>query len=111
MFHQVDQGAVRVIAGVGPLNHESAAEARALLQPCLIAGQPLAVFDLEHISLMDSVGLEMLVQTHEEFARRGGAFKLAAPNPLCRDILHLTQLDKRLEIFATSRAAVGSFLK
>jgi anti-anti-sigma factor len=111
MFHQTNQGAVAVIAGAAPLNHESAGEAQSLLRRCFGGGQPMAVFDLENVSLIDSAGLEVLLEAHEEFARRGGAVKLAAPSPLCRDILHLTGMDLRLEIFENTRAAVRSFLK
>jgi anti-sigma B factor antagonist len=111
MFHQTNQGAVAVIAGAAPLNHESADEARSLLQRCFSGGQPMAVFDLENVSLIDSAGLEMLLDAQEEFAWRGGALKLAAPTPLCRDILHLTGLDRRFEVYENTRSAVGSFLK
>lgn len=100
-----------MIAGQAPLNHEIAAEVRSLLCGGLESGQPMAVLDLENVSLIDSAGLEMLSEVQEEFLWRGGAVKLAAPSPLCRDILHVTGLDKRFEIHRDVRAAVGSFLK
>jgi anti-anti-sigma factor len=111
MFHRANQGAVAVVSGAAPLNEETVAEVRTLLQPCLSCGQPMAVLNLESVSLLDSAALELLAEAHDAFAARGGALKLAAPNPLCRDILHLTELDLRFEIYPEMRSAVGSFLK
>jgi anti-sigma B factor antagonist len=111
MFQRTHQGAVAVLAGAAPLNQETADQMRTLLRGCLAGGQPMAVLDLEKVSLIDSAGLEVLVDAQEEFLWRGGTIKLAAPNPLCRDILHVSGLDKRFEVYPETRSAVGSFLK
>jgi hypothetical protein len=41
--------------------------------------------------------------------QKGGAFKLARPNTLCQDILEITGVASRLDIFDDTVTAAGSF--
>jgi anti-anti-sigma factor len=61
------------------------------------------------VQLIDSAGLELLLDVRDRCLRSGGALQLAAPNPLCRDILQATGLASQFAIFDTVTAAVGSF--
>jgi anti-anti-sigma factor len=109
MFERARQGAVDVIFGATPLNRESAPQVAELLEQCLQSGQPRAVFDLEQVPLLDSAGLEALVDAQDTFAVRGGSLKLARPNALCNEILTVTGVARRFEVFADTLSAVGSF--
>jgi anti-anti-sigma factor len=108
-FERARQGAVDLIRGDDPLTSDSVAAVGRLLDECLQAGQPRAVFDLARVTLLDSAALELLLNYQEAFQRRGGALKLAAPNPLCRDVLMATGVDRHFEIFSEAVLAVGSF--
>lgn len=111
MFERTRHGAVTVVTGNQPLNQENQDEAARQLQACLADGQPMAVFDLGEVPLVDSVGLEMLLEVREQYQSRGGILKLARANPLCRDALHVTRVDRFFDIYDNVIDAVGSFLR
>jgi anti-sigma B factor antagonist len=108
-FERARQGAVDLIRGDDPLTADCVNGVSRLLEECLLAGQPRAVLDLARVALIDSAALEMLLNYQESFKQRGGALKLAAPTPLCRDILMATGVDRHFEIFGEAVSAVGSF--
>ena len=109
MYQHSKQGAVEVIQGDEPLTIDRIAEVEELLATCEQAGQPRIVFDLATVPLMDSSGLELLLDLRDRCLQKGGAVKLASPNHLCEEILQLTGLSEKFEIFDNSVAAAGSF--
>lgn len=109
MFQASKQGAVHVVSGAMALNADNLALARDALEECLGKGQPRLVMHLEGVPLIDSVGLELLLDVRDRCLQRGGALQLAAPNPLCRDILQATDLVQQFAIFDDLNSAVGSF--
>ena len=111
MFERATQGVVDVIRGDSPLNAERVPEVAGLLRECSRNGQPYVVLDLEDVPLIDSAGLELLLDVKEEYALLGGALKLASPNPLCKEILVVTGLDENFEIHDETLSAVGSFVR
>ena len=111
MFERVTQGAVDVIQGDAPLNAERAEEVALLLKRCLASGRPYVVLDLDKVPLIDSVGLELLLDFQERLQQLGGALKLAAVNPLCSDILEATGIRGSFEVFPEALFAVGSFVR
>jgi len=111
VYECISQGAVNVIRGDLPLTTDHTEQVGRLLQQCLNKGQPYAVLDLGKVPLVDSAGLELLLDFHDEFQQVGGTLKLAAPNPLCREILSITGLAESFEIFPEVLSAVGSFAR
>jgi len=111
MFERTKQGAVDVICGDEPLTGEYAEQVSDVFEECLAEGQPKVVLDLKQVRLMDSAGLELLLDVKENYEQRGGTLKLAAPNALCRDILSITGVARHFEIYGDMKSAVGSFLK
>jgi anti-anti-sigma factor len=110
MFDRTKQGAVDVIFGDDPLNADHVPRVLQLLEECGSRGQPRVVIDLDRVPLIDSAGLEMLLDVQEGFQRRGGALKLAVESNLCHEILQVTGVGSRFEIFPQTAAAVGSFV-
>ena len=111
MFERVTRGAVNVLRGDLPLNADHIGNVAGLLSECVQNGQPYVVFDLEGVPLIDSAGLELLLDFKEELQQLGGALKLAAPNPLCEEILAVTGVGGSVEIFGDALSAVGSFVR
>jgi anti-anti-sigma factor len=111
MFERLMQGAVELIRGDEPINAEHVEELAALLREIAGRGQPFVVLDLEKVPLLDSAGLELLLDYRDSFQQLGGALKLAGPNPLCEDILSITGVGAGFEVFRESLAAVGSFVR
>lgn len=100
-----------MITGACPLSSETAAALAEALSECLSDGQPKAVLELQHVPHIDSAGLEALVDLQDQFEQRAGWLKLAAPTPLCRDILAATGVTNRFEIHRETKAAIGSFVQ
>jgi anti-anti-sigma factor len=111
MFQQKPQGAVDVISGGDRISGDYVADLRRLLEARLERGQPLIVLDFQGIALIDSAGLELLLDTQEKCQRMGGALKLASLNALCREVLKTTGIGARFEMFRDSGGAVRSFVQ
>ena len=111
MYERQRQGAVDVVRGDDALVSERLEQLSDLLEECLGRGQPRAVLDMQDAPLVDSAGLELLMDAQTDFQRRGGALKLAAPNPLCKEILSLSGVARHLEIHSDVKMAVGSFVQ
>jgi anti-sigma B factor antagonist len=103
------QGAVDVVK---PRTAIDAANAPALKQAVLRStgsGRPMVVIDMHDVPLVDSAGMETLLDLRDHLESRGGAVKLAGTNPLCSDVLRVTGVGEKLEQYAQVRSAVGSF--
>ena len=111
MFQRKKQGTVDVVRGSVALTQENAGQLSEILEECLAHGPPRAVLDMRQTPLIDSVSLEKLLDFQETFEDRGGTLKLAAPNALCRDILAVTGVSSRFEVFSDVKTAVGSFVQ
>jgi len=109
MFERTIQGSVDVIQGDSPLTVDHIRAVTGLLQECLGKGQPQVVFDLTSVPLIDSAGLELLLDFQEAFQQVGGVLKLASPNPLCKELLILSGISGKFEIFREALSGVGSF--
>lgn len=110
MFERKTQGAVDVISGNDRISGDHVAELDELFEACLTQGQPQVVLDLQGVALIDSAGLELLLDTQEKYQRLGGTLKLAGPGSLLREILKVTGVGARLELFGDARSAVRSFV-
>jgi anti-anti-sigma factor len=110
MFEQKRQGAVDVIGGGERIAGEHVAELARLFAARADHGQPHVVFDMQGIAVIDSAGLELLLDTQEEYQRLGGALKLANPGTLCREVFKATGVGAKFEIFSDTRSAVRSFV-
>jgi anti-anti-sigma factor len=109
MFSHFRQGAVDVISGDEPLQHDACDRFLATAEPPLRRGQPKLVVDLGSVPFVDSVGLETLLELRDRCTERGGACKLVAPNALCRDILAATGVGYEFEIADSLIDGAGSF--
>lgn len=111
MFEQARQGSVAVISGDEPLTVDTLEPVRELIEACTSEGRPDVVIDLKHIPLIDSAGLELLVEFRQQCISRGGMVHLAAPDRLCQDILRITGIENLFEIHEDVLTAVGSFAR
>jgi anti-anti-sigma factor len=109
MFPLEKQGAVGVVRPKGPIEARHCDEFKRTVLQGLGAGRPMLVVDFHDVPLLDSVGLETLVELREALESRGGSMKFAAINPLCADILRVSGVGSQFEQHELLRSAVGSF--
>lgn len=111
MFERFRQGIVDIVRGDAPFNAEAADQFRKLMEQLKTSGQRNVVVDLRKVPLIDSSGLETLLDLLEQVRGRGGSLKLLAPSPLVAEILNVTGVDQFFEIYADEVQAVGSFTR
>ena len=105
------QGAVDVVRLSGPLNHENTEQLVETVQSGLAEGQPMVVLVMSDVPLMDSAGLDALMDIHDTVLLKGGAVKLAGLTQLCADVLHVTGVGGHFETYKEVKIAVGSFVQ
>lgn len=110
MFKHSKQGAIDVISGTLPLSGDTLPLLDAAFTECLHEGQPRVVLDLRNVPLIDSAGLERLLDLRDRFQSKMGDLKLAGATPLCNDILFVTGVASYFEVFPEVTQAVGSFI-
>jgi anti-anti-sigma factor len=111
MFAVKSQGAVEVVVPNVPLKGEYVDELRETVEQCLAEGIPMLVLNLHDVALMDSAGLEALLDVRDTVEKRGGTVKLASPTPLSQDILRVSGVGQQFEVFADEKSAVRSFVQ
>lgn len=109
MFHTSKAGAVNVIRIEVPLNADTREQLANVLSAA-VRGRPMAVVDLSKMQVIDSQGLEEILEQHEQFIQRGGDLKLASPSPMCADVLRVTGISDRVDTFEDVKEAIASFL-
>jgi anti-anti-sigma factor len=111
MYTHKRSGAIDTISGTLPLIAENQSAFLNTLQGCLKQGQPRVVVDMSQIPLIDSAGLETILDVRDQCQQRGGAVVLARPNALCRDILRINGMENEVSIFEDTVTAMGNFSK
>ena len=71
MFECCKQGSVFVVASREPLTRENTSKAATSFAQCYEKGQPRVVVNLQGVPLMDSAGLELLLDARDRCAQRG----------------------------------------
>lgn len=103
-----DHSAISVLTLSGEFTADQADAFRRACQERFNAGIRDLVLDLEHLVLIDSAGLELLLWLAEESSRRQGQVRLVNPDEAVAKILRLTRLDRRFNIQPTIEAAAKS---
>ena len=68
------------------------------------------VLDASGVPVVDSIGLEALVDVNAEMYQSGRSLKLCSLNQTVRQVLELTGLSPQFEHFEDANSAVRSFL-
>ena len=103
-----DHGAVTVLTLSGELINDQCDALRRSCQERLASGIRDMVIDLEHVSLIDSAGLEALLWLMEELNGVQGQLRLVRPDANVRKILEVTRLEQRFNIHDTIESAAKS---
>ncbi len=84
----------------GPMDRESggAKPLAAAMNRLVASGCTLVLLNVEELTAIDSVALGAIAQAHTTAARAGVPLKLANPTPRMRELLHITKLDRFIQI-------------
>lgn len=111
MIKSETQGAVDVMRITGTLSAEQRDDLCEQVARVSHDGAPMVVLDMCTVQLVDSDGLELLLDVADEVHHHGGDVRMAALSPLVADVLRTTGVADQFEIHDTVAAAVGSFAK
>ena len=103
-------GVVSVLAPSYPLIDENLGELKIRVHEFLKQGEIKIVIDFSKIQLVDSKGIELLMDIYENACQKGGGMKLCKLNELCNDIFVVTRMNNFFDIFNEPEEAARSFL-
>jgi len=109
-FQEHRHGAVTVLKPVGPLVQADAEQFRGSMGDMVGRSMGRLVVDASQVPYLDSQGLEALLAASELLEAGGRALRLCAVTDTVREVLDLTGLADRFEIFEDANQAVRSFL-
>lgn len=104
-----NRGDVMVIHCQGRIVYRDEAAALSRLVGEVLQHSQKLVLDLSGVTAMDSAGIGELVLLHNWAEGKNAALKCAAPTPLVRSLLELTNLDSMLDLYASVNGALESF--
>jgi anti-anti-sigma factor len=73
-------------------------ELRAKLKPVIDDGGREIIFDLEGVRMIDSIGLGLLIATHNSLAGVGGKLKIVNASKDLLDLFRNMRLDQHFEV-------------
>jgi anti-sigma B factor antagonist len=111
VFSVESQGAVDIIKPLAPLDQENVEEFAETLAAGLSSGQPMVVLDMSDVPLIDSAGLESLLDFSDALHDRGGKMNQAAVPLICQEIHRATRIDQQFDTYDEVKMAVGSFVQ
>jgi anti-anti-sigma factor len=103
-----DHDTVTVLTVSGELTVDQAETLRRACQDRLAAGIRDFVLDVEHMTLIDSAGLEALLWLLDEVSAIQGQLRVVAPDQTIGKILEVTRLDRRFSVQESVEAAAKS---
>ena len=101
-----DHGAVTVLTVSGELTADQGDSFRRTCQDRFGSGIKDVVLDIEHLSLLDSAGLESLLWLLDEVSDRSGQLRMVKPDDSIRKVLQITRLEKRFNIHHSVESAI-----
>ena len=100
-----DHGLITVITLSGELTSDQADTFRRAVTERFNAGARDVILNVEHLAMVDSAGLELMLWLLDEVGERGGQMRLVKPDELVSKILELTRLDRRFTLHETVESA------
>ncbi|MHC4141363.1 MAG: STAS domain-containing protein [Planctomycetota bacterium] len=108
LYYDDVDGDVLVIKADGGLNSETADRFVSDIETLVDAGLDKIIVDCSLLEYISSRGLGVLIRLHKRMELRKGDVKIASVKSAILDILRVTRLDKRLEIYPdVSRARLA----
>ncbi len=103
-----DHATITVIKLSGELTADQIDAFRRSCQDRFEADIRHVVLDLEHMTFIDSAGLEALLWIIDETSSRGGQLRVVNPDVTVSKILEISRLDRRFNVHDTIESAAKS---
>lgn len=104
-------GAVSVIKVRTSLQDECLQQARQAIDDCLADNRRMLILNLNECPLVNSQGLEFIVDAQQACLARGGKLVVAEPQTLCSEVLGITGIDEHVAVYRDMRSALSDFAR
>ncbi len=94
-----DHGTASVLTLSGELIADQTDNIRRKVLQRFESGVRDIMLNLEHLTLIDSAGLEFLIWLQESATERNGRFRIAHADETIQKILEVTRLDRRFDLY------------
>lgn len=102
-------GAITALQPVDSIMVDTIDDIDRTLSPRLSGGVPNLVLDMSDVTLIDSAGLEWILDLDDACSGRGGCLRLCSVGELCQDILRVTSVGDQVQQFKSLTEALSSF--
>ena len=110
VIREQQHGAVTILKPEGPIVEAEASDLRTRVEQAMKNHLGRVVLDMSAVPLVDSGGLEALVDVADQVSSSGRWLKLCSANRTLREVLELTGLSAHFEHYEDTGSAVRSFL-
>ncbi|MCW2879214.1 MAG: anti-sigma-factor antagonist [Sphaerisporangium sp.] len=107
--HREHRREFTVITIIGEVDRNEAPQLVENIDKAFQNAVPKLLFDLSHMSFIDSAGLRLLVGACDKARKCGGTCALCCLSPTPRKIMDLTGLAAAFDIYPTMAAALAGF--
>ena len=110
-LHPATRDGAIVLAPAGRIDHASADDFQASLQPFLDgsrAGDPALVLDLQRLEYISSVGLRVLMMAARQVKSQAGRIVVAGLTPLVQEVFEISRFNLVFDVFENVEAALGA---
>ena len=104
-------GSVNIIRVRSSFTGDAIQECRQQITDYLAQNQPFVVLNLNESGLINSEGLELIVDSQTKCLGRGGKLVVAEPQQLCAEILDITGVSDYVAVFPDMRSALSDFTR
>jgi anti-anti-sigma factor len=111
MIHVLRVGVVTVLKPRAAMIGEGLSACKRHLQDQLQNLKSRLIFDFSEVPLIQSEGLEFLVEAQQACLQQGGSVAICAPNELCKEVLSICGLQHSIGIFPDLRSALSEFAR
>lgn len=111
MIHVLKVGVVTILKPQAALIGECLVACRRHLLENLHNLKSRLIIDFSEVPLIQSEGLEFLLEGQQACLRQGGLLAVCAPNELCKEILSISGLRDSIGVFPDLRSALSEFAR
>jgi len=109
-YQSRQEGSLTIVEIEGNMVGGPAADAfREFISELIEGGARRMIFDLSRVRYVASPGAGMIIATYTTLAKKGGTLRLVINTERVKNLIHLIQLYRILEIYETLQEAIDSF--
>ena len=102
----MNTGGRTILVPESSITHATCHEVEEQIKDGIQRSKTEIILDCKHVRLLDSAGLEFLVQTHADLQSKGSVLKIVGLNEVCRDILLATRILHVLFVYKDIHEAI-----